>query len=254
MPALIGKSKTPTQEEIMRTLENLRTQKENRAAYFRPQNYQNFMPNTQVPGFQPRDTEQWNQNLQGIEQIGKNATELSLVIAQNKAAREAQIRAAKRKKRSAKTLATTAEAVANNPTSTSSGGGGAVSGNYNFNPQAPIVTQNWRGYSLTMNSSVIGRFKRFLSALAATGYKIKSVGTYANRNIAGTNTQSLHALGLAMDINPSENPVTYNGHNITNLPRGVGALAARYGIKWGGSWVGSKRDPMHLSVPYGGRM
>lgn len=108
------------------------------------------------------------------------------------------------------------------------------------------------GGGLTLNASVGNRFVGFLKALAATGYKIQSVGTYANRNIAGTGTKSLHAYGLAMDINPSQNPVTY-GRPITNLPKGVGRLAAKYGLAWGGAWRGSKKDTMHFSVPYGGR-
>jgi hypothetical protein len=247
-------------------LENIRSQNQNQQrAYFQPQNYTNFMPQTQLPGFQPRDTEPWSQNLRGVEQIGKNATELSLVIAQNKAAKEAQKRAEQKKKFQRQQLTATAQAQAQagqaalNSASTSAPTGSnhynAITGQWGkgLNPNAGLTTQKWRGYTLTMNSSVIGRFTGFLDALAATGYKIKSIGTYANRNIAGTNIKSLHSLGLAMDINPSDNPVTYNGHNITNLPPNVGALAARYGIKWGGAWLHSKRDPMHFSVPYGGR-
>jgi hypothetical protein len=248
-------TKNTTQDDIIRTLENLRNQRSQQQNYLRPQPYQSFMPDTQLPRFQARDTESWGQNLQGIEQIGKQATALSLVVAQNKAAKEAQKQAAQKKKFSEKQLAATASATAmNSQAAINSASGTPLAPAKGFNIKAPLVTRNWHGFNLTMNKSVIGRFTGFLDALSSSGYKIKSVGTYANRNIAGTNTQSLHALGLAMDINPSENPVTYNGHNITNLPRGVGALAARYGIKWGGSWVGSKRDPMHFSVPYGGRM
>lgn len=248
---LAGTKVNPTQEDIIRTLDTIRNQRDRRTGYFNAQPYRNYMPDTQLPGFQARDTQQYGQNLQGINQIGKNATELSLVIAQNKAALEAEKQAAKKKRFSSKQLEATAAAQAGVSSAANNAPLKPVKG---FNIHAPIVTRKWHGYSLTMNASVIPRFTGFLDALAATGYKIKSIGTYANRNIAGTNVKSLHSLGLAMDINPSQNPVTWNGHNITNLPPGVGALAARYGIKWGGSWVHSKRDPMHFSVPYGGRM
>lgn len=261
MPTLTS-NQTPTKDDIIRTLEKLREQKDQRQNYFQPQVYTNFMPNTRQ-GYQPDPGEQWGQNLQSISQIGKNATELSLVIAQNKAALEAQKKARKQKKYSEQQLAATANATAAGGLPRGPNGellNSQIPGQPGYNPpakgfnvNAPIVSQKWHGFTLTMNKSVIGRFTGFLNALAATGYKIKSIGTYANRNIAGTNTQSLHALGLAMDINPSENPVTYNGHNITNLPPNVGALAARYGIAWGGAWLGNKRDPMHFSVPYGGR-
>jgi hypothetical protein len=263
MPVL-SNTRNPTRDDIIRTLADLQNQQQQRQSYLQAQPYQNFMPNTQLPGFQQRDTQMWDQNLQGIDQLGKNATELSLVIAQNKAAKQAQLRAAQRKKYSQQELAASANAAANTPIPGGSNSYNAITGQYGtapglapipkFNPHAPIVTRSWRGFSLRMNRSVIGHFVSFLNALSAEGYKIKSVGTYANRNIAGTNVQSLHALGLAMDINPSDNPVTWNGHTVTNLPPNVGALAARYGIKWGGAWLGKKRDSMHFSVPYGGRM
>jgi hypothetical protein len=115
-----------------------------------------------------------------------------------------------------------------------------------------LVTTNWRGFSLTLNSTAMNNFVGFLNALWKTGYRPKDIGSYANRNIAGTSTKSLHAYGLAIDIDPSRNPVTYNGHVVTILPAGVAALAAKYGLAWGGNWNGSKTDSMHFSVPYGG--
>ncbi len=138
-------------------------------------------------------------------------------------------------------------------------------GNYNTgpgkHPKYPLnagVGRNlghytWRGFGLTLNRNAAPAFLGFLTALYKRGYRPASIGSYANRNIAGTNTKSLHAYGLAIDIDPARNPVTWNGHNITALPPGVGALAAKYGLAWGGAWRGSKRDTMHFSVPYGGR-
>lgn len=102
--------------------------------------------------------------------------------------------------------------------------------------------------NITVNATAADNFVSFLRALNRTGYKVNSIGSYANRNIAGTNTKSLHSYGLAVDINPAQNPVTY-GKVITNLPKGIGRLAAKYGLAWGGNWNGSKKDPMHFSVP-----
>lgn len=101
---------------------------------------------------------------------------------------------------------------------------------------------------ITVNATAADNFVGFLRALHKTGYKVTSLGSYANRNIAGTNRRSLHSYGLAIDINPSQNPVAY-GKVITNLPKGIGRLAAKYGLAWGGQWNGSKKDPMHFSVP-----
>jgi len=118
---------------------------------------------------------------------------------------------------------------------------------------ANLGRYTWRGFGLTLNKNAAPAFISFLGALYKRGYRPKVIGSYANRNIAGTNQKSLHAYGLAIDIDPARNPVTWNGHNITALPPGVGALAAKYGLAWGGAWRGSKRDTMHFSVPYGGR-
>jgi len=116
----------------------------------------------------------------------------------------------------------------------------------------PLVHVNWRGHGLTLDKQVAPVFISFLNALWKTGYRPKVIGSYANRNIAGTNTPSLHSLGYAIDIDPTKNPVTHGGHMIEVLPPGIAALAAKYGLSWGGSWH-SYKDPMHFSVAYGGR-
>lgn len=119
-------------------------------------------------------------------------------------------------------------------------------------PHAPIVSVNSHGINFQVNSQVAPIFLSFLDDLYKMGYHPKSIGGYSVRNIAGTNTPSLHSYGFAIDIDPSKNPVTWNGQNVTALPPGVGALAAKYGLSWGGAWNGEKRDPMHFSVAYGG--
>jgi hypothetical protein len=231
-------------DDILRTLEALRQNTDKRQGYMQARTYTDYLP--QTLGTKPQDTSMWEQNLQGIQNQGDKALELSMVLHQNKLGRQQALRAKKQQKQQQQQLS--------QQQSTGGGGNSTPGPIKGFNPHAPLANYNWHGFNLRLNSSVMGRFVGFLNALSARGYKIKSIGTYANRNIAGSGgVQSLHALGLAMDINPSDNPVTYNGHNITNLPPGVGALAARYGLKWGGSWIHNKRDPMHFSVPYGGR-
>lgn len=94
-------------------------------------------------------------------------------------------------------------------------------------------------------------FKGFVDELENSGYKIKSIGGYANRNIAGTGQKSYHSLGVAIDINPSTNPHTFPPKGlVTDMPSNVAAMAAKYGLGWGGNWRSSK-DAMHFSMAAG---
>lgn len=147
------------------------------------------------------------------------------------------------------------------------GGKGAPTGSPHLptvkgaNPNAPIIRQVSHGISYYINSSVASRFSNFLNALWNTGYRFSSLGGYANRNIAtgpaaGKGVKSLHSYGFALDIDPGRNPVNYDKNHADDvyaLPKNVGALAAKYGLSWGGNWR-SYKDYMHFSVPYGGRM
>src|SRR3954447_14299791 len=78
----------------------------------------------------------------------------------------------------------------------------------------------------------------------------------------GTGTWSNHAYGLAVDVNPQENPYVGCGQSrdpktkpffdrsrhrpLMVTPRTVHAFAAS-GWGWGGSWTGSTKDYMHFS-------
>lgn len=118
---------------------------------------------------------------------------------------------------------------------------------------APIITKTFHGHSYQINSQVAPIFQAFLRSLWRTGYRPRTLGGYSNRNIAGTNTRSLHSYGLALDVDAFRNPVQPNdGHMQTSFPPEIRALAARYGLSWGGTW-NSYRDPMHFSVAWGGR-
>lgn len=84
------------------------------------------------------------------------------------------------------------------------------------------------------------------------GYEIRSIGGLSNRNIAGTGTLSWHSMGLAVDINPAQNPHNKPGPLVTDMPAsGTGslmnALASKYALGWGGAWNSSK-DAMHFSA------
>ena len=100
--------------------------------------------------------------------------------------------------------------------------------------------------SYQVNPAFASNFDGFVKSLEATGYKIKSIGGYVDRNIAGSSKKSFHSVGAAIDINPTENPVTY-GRIVTDMPEGIAGMASQFGLGWGGSWSG-KKDTMHFSA------
>lgn len=205
----------------------------------------------------PQSFDTYQQLQDDVLKGSREATAIEMVKAQNRQAYEELMNAQKQKKLAQQNyVAPVAGGAVGAPSSGypksdwGKDGIPEVSDLKKLNPYAPIKTVTWHGKSFGINSQVAPIFLAFLDNLARMGYKPVSIGGYSNRNIAGTDRKSLHAYGLAIDIDPSRNPVTWNGQNITALPRGVGAMAARYGLKWGGSWTGSKRDTMHFSIPW----
>jgi hypothetical protein len=78
----------------------------------------------------------------------------------------------------------------------------------------------------------------------------------------GTGTWSMHAYGLAVDVNPTENPYVGCGqsrdpatkpyfdrshHRPGMVTRRMIATFASIGWGWGGSWTGDTQDYMHFS-------
>jgi hypothetical protein len=105
--------------------------------------------------------------------------------------------------------------------------------------------QTKSGKSFKVGQSFSRNFQGFVDELESLGYKIDSVGGYADRaNANNPGVKSYHALGAAIDINPNRNP---NRSTRTDLPPQTGALAAKYGLGWGMNWR-SVKDPMHFSA------
>jgi hypothetical protein len=76
-------------------------------------------------------------------------------------------------------------------------------------------------------------------------------GAYNCRQITGGSGYSLHAYGIAVDVNWQSNP--YGSHLVTNMPAGaireIEALEVdgRPIVRWGGRYSGNK-DAMHFEV------
>jgi hypothetical protein len=101
------------------------------------------------------------------------------------------------------------------------------------------------GKSTKVGAAYASNFQGFINDLEATGYKITSIGGYADRsNVNNPSVKSFHAMGAAIDINPGSNP---NKSTKTDLPPQTGAIAAAHGLGWGMNWK-SVKDPMHFSA------
>lgn len=115
-------------------------------------------------------------------------------------------------------------------------------------------TKEWQAANLTSISTASGMgaqvhkaaaaaFQGFIAELEGTGYKINSLGGYNYRNKVRGSTLSEHAFGNAIDINPAKNP--FGDNLVTDMPSNISAMAARYGLSWGGDWK-NKKDAMHF--------
>lgn len=71
---------------------------------------------------------------------------------------------------------------------------------------------------------------------------------YAHRRVRGSSTTwSNHAWGLAIDLDAPENPMTTSTSASHEMPSDAGAIARRWGFRWGGEWR-PRRDYMHFEL------
>lgn len=87
---------------------------------------------------------------------------------------------------------------------------------------------------------------------AGVSYRAESGGGYHFRRTWGrpaetettTEELSLHSWGVAIDINPGQNPPHSDGS--TNVPPEMVSIMRDCGWAWGGNWRGDQYDPMHF--------
>ena len=114
------------------------------------------------------------------------------------------------------------------------------------------ITTSKQGKSTQVAASLAPQFQAMIDELENVyGYEIYSIGGYNYRYIGDTNTLSWHSGGIAIDINPAENP--FGRAYVTDMPAGgtgseMVALANKYGMGWGGAWTGKNKDAMHFSA------
>ena len=150
---------------------------------------------------------------------------------------------------------------------TAVGTGGTPQGNANLSNsklrqlwapscEGPWGNVNMHGDRITMRvrASVVDAVQALNSILVKYDYKVTESGSsgFSCRNIAGTNTPSLHSYGIAIDINPTRNP--YSKKFITDMPTAmvneILSLRTNSGAQvwnWGGNWSSTK-DTMHYEI------
>ncbi len=127
--------------------------------------------------------------------------------------------------------------------------------------EASMVSVNAFNYSVKVHKQFASSLRRVDAAWRAKGgnnfYRVTSVGGYNCRKIAGSSRWSNHAYGVAVDINPAQNPhcpswPACGGRNIliTNMPVEFRQIFRSEGWGWGGNWNSSK-DAMHFSKASG---
>jgi hypothetical protein len=107
---------------------------------------------------------------------------------------------------------------------------------------------------VTTVNDVAGRLEAVIRDLdrlppAMTRYLVPSAGTYNCRVIAGTDQRSMHAYGVAIDINVSQSDYWRwaggEGARYRNrIPWEIVEIFERHGFIWGGKW--SHFDTMHF--------
>jgi len=102
----------------------------------------------------------------------------------------------------------------------------------------------------------VDAYRALEMALTTAGYQPRSRWAYNCRKIAGTNRYSLHSAGIAVDIDPKQNPYTsgdkYSGTLKATHVAAVLAIKNRLGDSvwsWGGNW--NKPDRMHFQLNEG---
>lgn len=108
--------------------------------------------------------------------------------------------------------------------------------------------------TVVVKSSIVPAVKALDAGLAKHKYvtRYHDTGAYNCRRITGGSGYSLHAYGIALDINWQSNPYSYR--LITNMPSAmradIKAIRTNNGRQvwyWGGDWSGTK-DAMHWEI------
>ena len=127
-----------------------------------------------------------------------------------------------------------------------------------------METINFLGHRARVDSDIVGRLQSIDSSWNSSMYRVYSVGSYNCRKIRGSDRWSIHSYGVALDINPDDNPHCTRSISkrydpkrlcgpdgqvklVTDMPASFIGLFTSRGFGWGGNWSSSK-DAMHYSA------
>ncbi len=106
------------------------------------------------------------------------------------------------------------------------------------------------GHPVRIHQNLVPSLSRVDAAWRSRGgdsyYRVTSVGGYACRKIAGSNKMSNHSYGVAVDINPAQNPHLKSECRTNMHESRFYDLFMAEGWGWGCNWSSSK-DAMHFS-------
>lgn len=114
----------------------------------------------------------------------------------------------------------------------------------------------WTGVRISVDPRALEAFRALDMAMQAAGYQPRAgqTGAYNCRKITGGSGYSLHAYGIALDVNWNANPYRADGRLVTDMPasmvRNIEAIRTKAGVKvfeWGGRWS-SVKDAMHYEL------
>jgi hypothetical protein len=108
------------------------------------------------------------------------------------------------------------------------------------NAQVPLLGR------VSCNRRIVGDLRAAMRSLERRGLarlvdRGDYAGCYAPRRIPSSGSLSLHAYGLAVDLNASRNGQYRRGDQDPRLVRAM----ERHGFTWGGRWP-TAPDPMHF--------
>ncbi len=132
-----------------------------------------------------------------------------------------------------------------------SGGTSHVSGTVSASAcdTSQLTRTSFLGHSIQIHRSLVPSLQRIDSAWRSRGgtsaYRVYSLGGYSCRTVAGSNKQSYHSFGLAIDVNAATNPHLQSTCR-TDMPSWFRDLFLKEGWGWGCNWRSSK-DAMHFS-------
>ncbi len=122
----------------------------------------------------------------------------------------------------------------------------------NFSHVLDFEGNPWNGHiyaNYVMGDPLRASFMAIIAAGLCAEWKTFD-GCFNIRPMKGDAAQtSMHAWGLAIDINAQTNPFSVSGNLVTDLSDAFVLCFAKNGYEWGGLWSQPK-DPMHFQLPW----